>query len=722
MEDKTCVELLHTLSELKNLYSDYKDTTGQVKHCFEKHFEYLAPKKDGMPDTPSFKFCDESKQMKAHAEVSLLQQSIDEKMSTLETGLQKLKTMVPVQDAGTQSQRVHKLNRTKDMDMPMLKRERECLLKLQERHEKHIIVLTSELKQTKQKLESMEATFRQEKSKFTQTKEELQRATGKNETMSAKVDELQMLLKEVKKENKHLEEKYQKERFKRKHTREDLDHTNCQNSIMTKKVEELQVKILDVLTNNKCLEEKYEKEKTAHVQTLAEMEQQAAERHVQLKQASTDYQRLESKYQEETSEYSKKIEDLDQDIKKLQEQLEQAVEENHHLEEKYQDQLAQEEKTRGAFHQNIKELQLQLEKAEKEKQIVDGRYHNEKETYERTKEEWELVRYTLQSQLTQAGEESKRVEKEYRDEMEINRKVMRELRQLQDKLKLSEEDHAFAREKYKMEKSKHKCTREELNQDIAKLQVELKLAKEDQTHLEAQHHTELRQVTEELETQLRQAEKENACVEQKFQQELSKRRATSEELDVARQENHVLVEKLQELERQKEQEMEIRDQQIQQLQTEEKKMKEDLHKHKLAEAESSHCIENLRDQLHACGVFMRYLLDTRNKLKDNLSEQMKFYGEREKRYVKLVNMHIQKQHQARRKLEKNVRKSTNTWPHKLSCWWNKKVLRDPSKPTSWEEEGTSVYPDDWRLPDIEEDNIVTSKHSTNEDRGEKTNR
>lgn len=715
MEDKTCVELLHTLSELKNLYSEYKDTTGQVKHFFEKHLEYLALKKDGMPDKPSGKFYDDSKQMKAHTEVSLLQQSIDEKMNTLETGLQKLRSMVPVQDSGMiASQRMHKLNRTKDMDMPTLKRERERLLKLQERHEKRSLVLTTDLKQTKQKLESVEATFAQEKSKFTHTKEELQRANCKNETMTARVDKLQNLLKEVKKENKHLEEKCQKERLKRKHTRKDLDHTNCQNNIMTKKVEELQVKILDVLTNNKYLEEKYEKEKTMYMQTIAEMEQQAAEHQVQLEQASTDYQCLESKYQNDTSDYDEKIEELGRDLKKLQVQLEQALEENNHLEEKYQDELAQREKTRGEFHQNVKELQLQLKKAEKEKQIVEEKYHNEKDTYKRTREELELVIYTLQNQLTQAGEESKRVEKEFQDEMEINRKIMRELKQLQEKLKLAEEDNKLTREKYKMEKAKHKRTREELNQDIAELRVQLKLAEEDKTRLEEKHQNELNQWTEELETQLRQAGKENKCVEQKYQHELSKHKATSEELDNARLENHVLVEKLEELERQKEHEMEIRDQQIQQLQTNEQKMKEDLHTQQRAQAESSHCIEKLRDQLHACGVFMRYLLDTRNKLKDNLSDKDKFYGEREKRYVKLVNMHIQNQHQAKKKFEKTFRKSTKTWPHKLSCWWNKKVLRDHSKPTSWEEEETtSVYPDDWRLPDVEEDDM-TSKHSKNE--------
>lgn len=706
MEDKTCVELLHTLSELKNLYSEYKDTTGQAKYFFEKHFEYLALKKDGMPDKPSgMPRLDESKQIKAHTEVSLLQQSIDDKMNTLETGLQKLKTMIPVQDCGTSSvasQKVQKLNRTKDMDMPTLKRERERLLKLQEIHEKRSILLTNELKQSKQKFESMEATFAQEKSKFA-------------ESMTARIDELQNLLKEARKENKHLEEKYQKERFKRKHTREDLERANCKNSIMTKKVEELQVKTLDVLTNYKCLEEKYEKEKATFMHTIAEMEQRAAECQVQLDQASTDYQCLEIKYQKDTSDYNKKIEELDRDIKKRQAQLDQAREENKHLEEKHQDELAEREKTGGELQQSIKELQLQLKKAEKEMQIVEGKYNNEKDMYKRAREELERVIYMLQNQLMQAGEESKNVKKEYQDEIEINQKIMKELKQLQDKLKLAEEDNRIAREKHNMEKLKHKSTREELNQDITELQFQLKLAEEDKARLEEKHQSGLNQVTEELETQLRQMENENQCVEEKYQQEVSKHRATSGELDEARRENQALAKNLEELERHKEHETGIRDQQIQQLQTNERKMKEELHTQQHAQAESSRCIENLRDQLHACGVFMRYLLDTRNKLKDNLSDKDRFYGEREKRYVKLVNMHIQNQHQARNKLEKTFRKSSKTWPHKLSCWWNRKVLRDHSKPTSWEEDEMSVYPDDWRLPDIQLDSQVTSKHSKNEE-------
>ncbi|XP_029693913.1 COP1-interactive protein 1-like [Takifugu rubripes] len=556
--------------------------------------------------------------------------------------------MDSVQETGSHStvikQRAYNFKRTEVMDMPTLKRERERLLKLQERHENRITFLVTELKQTKHKFESMEATLSQERSKFTQIKEELQRANCKNETMTVKVDELQILLKEVEKENKHLEGKYQKEKFKCKQRKEDLDHTNCQNNIMTKKVEELQVQIIEAMVNNKCVEGKYEKEHSTYMNTIGEME-----RHTQ-------------------------------------------------------------------------ELQLQLKQAEKEKKLEEEKYQNEKHTYTKTQAQFELAISKLQSRVRQAEEENKLIEKEYQDKMYVLQNRKKELEQLVDELrvqlKLLEEENKSVRDKYQIEISNHKNTREKLNQEITELQVQLNLAEEEKAGLEGKHlneiltRKELNRTAVELKHQLKQVENDNKCVEQKYQHEFSKHRVTCEELDKARCEKHTLIEKLEDFEEQRENEMLMKDLQIQQLQTNEKKLKEDLLTLEHAKAENTHRIENLRDKLHACGVFMRYLLDTRNKLRDNLSNKDKFYGEREKRYVKLVNMHIQKQHEARKRFKK-MKKSAQTWPQKLCCWWNERLLRHNTSMSSWEEE-TSFYPDEWRLPDIGKAHTETFKCNKND--------
>lgn len=700
MEDKTSIELLHTLSELKTLYTEYKDTTGHVKYFMEKHFDSFALQKDATPDSQFFKFCDETKQMRVHTDVSLLEENIDGKIKTLEIGLQTLKIMDPVQAIESQSmlmsQSRHKFKRTKDMDMPTLKRERERLLKLQERHEKQITFLVNELKQTKHKFESMAATLAQERSQLKYTKEELQRANCKNENVTRKVDELQIVLKEVKKEKKHLEDKYHKEKFKHKHTREGLDHANCQNNGMTKKVEELQFQI------------------STYMKTTAKMEQHTKELQVQLEQALTEHKCLEDKYQDDMSDYSRKSKDFDRDIKELQVQLTQALEENKHLEEKYHDKLSEEEKTRDELHQNIKELQLRLKQVEKEKQFVEETCKNEKDTYKLTQEKCELAIYKLQKQVRQAEEENKCAEKEYQDEMYVLQNRRKELEQLVGELrlqlKLLEEENKYAREKYEIEMSKHKNTREELNQDITELQVQFNLAEEEKTCLEEKHRNEmltrkeLTRVVEELKHQLKQVERDNKCVEQKYQHAFSKHRGMCEELDKVRSEKNILIEKLEELERQKENEMENKDLQIQQLQTIGKKLTKDLRTQEHVEAGNTRRIENLKINLQACGVFMRYLLDTRDKLEDNLSDKDKFYQEREKRYVKLINMHIQKQHEARKKLEE-----TRPWPQRLSCWLNKRDQRDDTNMTSWGDEETRYYPDDWRLPKEEETCIETSK-------------
>ncbi|XP_056875609.1 trichohyalin-like [Takifugu flavidus] len=555
--------------------------------------------------------------------------------------------------------------------------------------------------------------------------EELDHVNSENQAMVKKEKELQVQLQNIMKENKALEENYQQEKLKHKcinesrdHIIKELDHVNDENQAMAKKEKELQVQMQSLMKENQALEENYQQEKLKHKHAVQELEQ--------------SFKKIRCNI-----------------IDKLEEKLQQGEEQIISLEEKYLKEVNAHEMTKENLSQTIEELQVKFNREREEKQELEGKYENEKSLHEETQEQ--LVQANQQNkeksakikelefQLQQAVVENMWTNENYQEEKSAHKHTKEQLNHFE--------------EFYEKEKTEHRITREELEQCIEKvkeLHIRVKEVEEGNLLLEESYQKEksdLKSMTDkaekllQLKDQLQQAGEDNEHIQEKHVAEMSMLRLQCqhalEDLDQAHSENKSMDQKLEEIQKLRESEKSHRDLQIQQLQARDKQFTQDLHaclsvmrdtktlkqrlvtmkrcyldsKHaQISEiGEHKYQLENrdLSKRLQGCKNLLKVNSDTISRLEQQLSATVQQRDEREKKYVQLINSHIVKEHQLKKLLEKTLlklEKISKPITKRVSSWWHKKVLKKRPNETPQEEEEANLYPEDWRLSDLPEDN------------------
>lgn len=353
------------------------------------------------------------------------------------------------------------------------------------------------------------------------------------------------------------------------------------------------------------------------------------------------------------------------------------------------------------------QIQSQLKQLKGKVKCLENDYHMEKSAHQKTKEVLENAK----------------IEKRTQDEKNIQ--IQNTLKQLKEKIKCLEKE-------FNMEKSAHQKTKEAL--EVAKSQAKAvkmkKLARKGhpmEFHLS--NSTEVLETIEELRVELQQTQADQVSLKDDYRKEKAAHQCTTEELEEATCEMNSLAEKCERMR--------------QQLQNNEKKVKEDLltcmsvigepnllreavvalKKHYLDKEEhvtlSDICEEkykleicDLKTKIENCTALLEASLDTKTKLEEKLSNVDNVYALREQKYVKLINVHIVLVQSLEKKLRNHISKWKNPVPEKVCSWFSKNVLRNPADMIYDNDRPLNLFPHDWRLPGIPDEDLWEQTNST----------
>lgn len=353
------------------------------------------------------------------------------------------------------------------------------------------------------------------------------------------------------------------------------------------------------------------------------------------------------------------------------------------------------------------QIQSQLKQLKRKIKCLKSNYQKEKSAHKKTKEVLENVKTQKRTQF------------------EENIKIQNALKQLKEKIKCLENE-------FHMEKSEHQKTKEALeaaqSQERAmanKLQDKKKKPAEKehpmQIHLDVSTKV-LETTIEELRVQLQQKKADKRCLKDKHEKETAAHRNTKEELEQANYQMKGLAEKCEGLR--------------QQLQNNERKVKEDLiacmslisepkllqeavvalKNHYLDEGEHVNLtdiceekykleISDLKTKIKNCTALLEASLNTKTKLEEKLSNVDNVYALREQKYVKLINVHIVLVQCLEKKLRNHISKCQSPVQEKFYSWFNENVLGNPADVIYNNKRPLNLFPHDWRLPGIPDEDL-----------------
>lgn len=115
-------------------------------------------------------------------------------------------------------------------------------------------------------------------------------------------------------------------------------------------------------------------------------------------------------------------------------------------------------------------------------------------------------------------------------------------------------------------------------------------------------------------------------------------------------------------------------------------------------------IRNLKTKMKHCTTLLEASQNTNVRLEEKLSNVDSVYAKREQQYIQMINEHILKEHQLSTTLANYTAKCKKPALQKAVSWVKKKILQNRTN-TNHEEEPPILYPLDWRLPGITDDDL-----------------
>lgn len=297
---------------------------------------------------------------------------------------------------------------------------------------------------------------------------------------------------------------------------------------------------------------------------------------------------------------------------------------------------------------------------------------------------------------------------------EKNIQIQNQLRHLRERIKQIQKD-------FQLEKLAHQKTKEA--QSVAKSQWR-NPPKKKKTPERARVDSlkELETAIEALKAQLQQTETEKTCLEENYEEERATHQVTTEQLEWANNQIKELSETCEELRNQ--------------LQNTEETLKEGLltcmsvigepnllreavialknhysyhnelvNMNNILEKKYKLEINDLRAKLENSTALLDASIITKSRLEEKLSNMDAVYATREHKYVKLLNVHIVLAHNLNTKLRNHISKCKRPIHHKVCCWIKKNILQNPTDTTCENNEPPNVYPHDWRLPGIPDEDL-----------------
>lgn len=115
-------------------------------------------------------------------------------------------------------------------------------------------------------------------------------------------------------------------------------------------------------------------------------------------------------------------------------------------------------------------------------------------------------------------------------------------------------------------------------------------------------------------------------------------------------------------------------------------------------------ISDLKTKIENCTALLEASLNTKTKLEEKLSNLDNVYALREEKYVKLINVHIVLVQCLEKKLRNHISKCKNP-VQEICSWFNKNVLRNAADRISDNKGPLNLFPHDWRLPGIPDEDL-----------------
>lgn len=358
--------------------------------------------------------------------------------------------------------------------------------------------------------------------------------------------------------------------------------------------------------------------------------------------------------------------------------------------------------------EKMAQIQSQLRHLKGKVKCLQNDYNVEKSAHQKTKE------------VLENGKEQKRTQDEKNIQIQNTLKQLKEkIKGLGNELHVEKAAHQKTKEALEAAKSHAKALMNKFNHDKKKKLAE----KEHPTESHLHDPPKVPEMAfEELRVQLQQTKADKQDLKDNYEKEKAEHRNTKEELGRADSQMKGLAETCEGLR--------------QRLQNNEKKVKEDLlacmsvlsepnllreavgalQKHYLegddhvnlsdiCEEKYKLLISDLKTKIENCTALLEASLKTKTKLEEKLSNMDNVYTLREQKYVKLINVHIILVQCLEKRLRNHTSKCKNPVQEKVCSWFHKNVLQNPADLISDNRRPLNLFPHDWRLPGIPEEDL-----------------
>lgn len=350
-------------------------------------------------------------------------------------------------------------------------------------------------------------------------------------------------------------------------------------------------------------------------------------------------------------------------------------------------------------------IQTMLRHLKEKVKSFQNKVHTEESAHLKTRE-------ALENALNQ-----KRAQEEKNIQIQNQLRHLRErIKQIQKDLHLEKLGHQKTKEELLMAKSQGRTTATKLNCN----QPKKKKTPEREHVMEiplVDSSKELETAIEALKVQLQQTKTEKRCLKENYKEERATHQVTKEQLERANNQIKGLSETCEEMRNQlMDTEKKIKEglltcmsvisdpnllqEAVKNLKNQYSYHNEHVNMNNILEKKYKLEINDLRAKLENCTALLDASMITKSRLEGKLSNMDTMYAIRERKYVKLINMHIVLAHHLKKKLRNHISKCKRPIQHKVCSWINENILQNPTDTTRHNKEPPNVYPHDWRLPGI----------------------